>query len=96
MDLTPQEDSAGIGTLVASGEWNLCWAVIPAIRMVPGGRVELPTPAFSGPRSTGELPRHRGNSKIVAGNGNDVETRKREKTPPLLSARFSASLSPAT
>src|SRR5579863_8635199 len=28
--------------------------------MVPGGRVELPTPAFSGPRSTGELPRHRG------------------------------------
>ena len=29
------------------------------IRMVPGGRVELPTPAFSGPRSTGELPRHR-------------------------------------
>jgi hypothetical protein len=26
--------------------------------MVPGGRVELPTPAFSGPRSTGELPRH--------------------------------------
>ena len=28
--------------------------------MVPGGRIELPTPAFSGPRSTGELPRHRG------------------------------------
>jgi hypothetical protein len=27
--------------------------------VVPGGRVELPTPAFSGPRSTGELPRHR-------------------------------------
>ncbi len=27
--------------------------------MVPGGRIELPTPAFSGPRSTGELPRHR-------------------------------------
>lgn len=26
--------------------------------MVPRGRVELPTPAFSGPRSTGELPRH--------------------------------------
>ena len=26
--------------------------------VVPGGRVELPTPAFSGPRSTGELPRH--------------------------------------
>src|SRR5579862_8806494 len=29
--------------------------------MVPRGRVELPTPAFSGPRSTGELPRHRHN-----------------------------------
>ena len=27
--------------------------------VVPGGRIELPTPAFSGPRSTGELPRHR-------------------------------------
>ena len=26
--------------------------------MVPRGRIELPTPAFSGPRSTGELPRH--------------------------------------
>src|SRR5437870_13908017 len=27
--------------------------------VVPGGRIELPMPAFSGPRSTGELPRHR-------------------------------------
>src|SRR5579864_615353 len=33
--------------------------------MVPGGRVELPTPAFSGPRSTGELPRQFGRQKIV-------------------------------
>jgi hypothetical protein len=33
--------------------------------VVPGGRVELPTPAFSGPRSTGELPRHFGRQKIV-------------------------------
>src|SRR5579862_2859110 len=33
--------------------------------VVPGGRVELPTPAFSGPRSTGELPRHRWNRTIV-------------------------------
>ena len=32
-----------------------------AMGMVPRGRVELPTPAFSGPRSTGELPRHRNN-----------------------------------
>ena len=42
--------------------------------MVPGGRVELPTPAFSGPRSTGELPRHRRNPKIVAARSCDVET----------------------
>jgi hypothetical protein len=34
-------------------------------QVVPGGRVELPTPAFSGPRSTGELPRHRSSEKIV-------------------------------
>src|SRR6266700_1015506 len=34
-------------------------------KVVPGGRVELPTPAFSGPRSTGELPRHRWNQRIV-------------------------------
>src|SRR5258708_33260882 len=32
--------------------------------MVAGGRVELPTPAFSGPRSTGELPRHRGSKRF--------------------------------
>ena len=35
--------------------------------VVPGGRVELPTPAFSGPRSTGELPRHFGRQEIVRG-----------------------------
>src|ERR1700756_3353953 len=34
------------------------------MRNVPGGRVELPTPAFSGPRSTGELPRHRGSQRF--------------------------------
>jgi hypothetical protein len=35
------------------------WGRTQAVEnMVPGGRVELPTPAFSGPRSTGELPRH--------------------------------------
>jgi hypothetical protein len=33
-------------------------AILLTKSMVPGGRVELPTPAFSGPRSTGELPRH--------------------------------------
>ena len=32
--------------------------------MVPRGRVELPTPAFSGPRSTDELPRHRNNPRF--------------------------------
>jgi hypothetical protein len=35
--------------------------------VVPGGRVELPTPAFSGPRSTGELPRQFGRQEIVRG-----------------------------
>jgi VWFA-related protein len=34
---------------------------------VPRGRVELPTPAFSGPRSTGELPRHRTFSDFTGG-----------------------------
>src|SRR6266478_8212363 len=29
------------------------------VRMVPGARIELATPAFSGRRSTNELPRHR-------------------------------------
>jgi hypothetical protein len=33
--------------------------------MVPGGRIELPTPAFSGPRSTSELPRRRATHSIV-------------------------------
>jgi hypothetical protein len=37
---------------------------LQAIRVVPRGRVELPTPAFSGPRSTGELPRHRYNVRF--------------------------------
>ena len=46
------------GMYVASGSWNLLGDLYAG--MVPGGRVELPTPAFSGPRSTGELPRHRG------------------------------------
>ena len=48
-----------------------------ANRMVPGGRVELPTPAFSGPRSTGELPRHRGNRMILRGIGEIEKGRMR-------------------
>ena len=39
-----------------------------ADQVVPGGRVELPTPAFSGPRSTGELPRHRGSKRFYGRN----------------------------
>src|SRR5271168_3531892 len=35
-----------------------------AMQVVPRGRIELPTPAFSGPRSTGELPRHRGEQRF--------------------------------
>jgi len=42
--------------------------------MVPGGRVGLPTPAFSGPRSTGELPRHRGSQRFYGcGAGVSIE-----------------------
>jgi hypothetical protein len=41
---------------------------LTAIKVVPGGRVELPTPAFSGPRSTGELPRHRGSKRFYGRN----------------------------
>jgi site-specific DNA recombinase len=54
-------DSEG-GIYIASGRWNLLGSGYAW--MVPGGRVELPTPAFSGPRSTGELPRHRGAQKL--------------------------------
>jgi hypothetical protein len=41
--------------------------ILLAETVVPGGRVELPTPAFSGPRSTGELPRRFGRQEIVRG-----------------------------
>jgi site-specific DNA recombinase len=44
-------------TYVASGTWDLLGSV--AVRMVPGARIELATPAFSGRRSTNELPRHK-------------------------------------
>jgi hypothetical protein len=40
-------------------------AILLVVAVVPGGRVELPTPAFSGPRSTGELPRHFGRQEIL-------------------------------
>ena len=42
---------------IASGTWDLLGGV--AVTMVPGARIELATPAFSGRRSTNELPRHR-------------------------------------
>lgn len=42
------------------------------VRMVPRGRIELPTPAFSGPRSTDELPRHGDNQRFY-GKGAGVE-----------------------
>jgi hypothetical protein len=45
-------------TYIASGSWDLLGGV--AVRMVPGARIELATPAFSGRRSTNELPRHKG------------------------------------
>jgi hypothetical protein len=40
---------------IASGAWNLLGSV--TVTMVPGARIELATPAFSGRRSTNELPR---------------------------------------
>jgi site-specific DNA recombinase len=43
-------------TYIASGVWD--WLSGVAVRMVPGARIELATPAFSGRRSTSELPRH--------------------------------------
>jgi hypothetical protein len=48
-------------TYIASGVW--AWLGIPgcaATMVVPGARIELATPAFSGRRSTSELPRHTG------------------------------------
>ena len=41
-------------------------------KVVPRGRIELPTPAFSGPRSTDELPRH-GDKQRFYGKGGEVE-----------------------
>jgi Recombinase zinc beta ribbon domain len=46
-------------TYVATGVWD--WLGVlggAATMMVPGARIELATPAFSGRRSTSELPRH--------------------------------------
>jgi hypothetical protein len=51
--LTPQGR-----TYIASGTWDFARTV--AAWMVPGARIELATPAFSGRRSTSELPRHGG------------------------------------
>ena len=45
-----------VKTYVASGSWDLLGGV--AVTMVPGARIELATPAFSGRRSTNELPWH--------------------------------------
>src|SRR5262245_31076910 len=42
-------------THAASGNWDLLGSV--ATRLVPGARIELATTAFSGRRSTNELPR---------------------------------------
>ena len=49
--------------------------------MVPRGRIELPTPAFSGPRSTGELPRH-GTSHRFYGKSRGCAKRKRRSREP--------------
>ena len=47
-------------TYVATGVWDWLRGLEPAATMVvPGARIELATPAFSGRRSTNELPRHK-------------------------------------
>jgi site-specific DNA recombinase len=47
-------------TYVATGIWDWLGVLGGAAAMVvPGARIELATPAFSGRRSTSELPRHR-------------------------------------
>ena len=46
---------------VATGTWDWLGELGGAAAMVvPGARIELATPAFSGRRSTSELPRHAG------------------------------------
>ena len=47
-------------TYIASGVWDWLGDGGVAVTMVPGARIELATPAFSGRRSTNELPRHSG------------------------------------
>jgi hypothetical protein len=48
--------------------------------MVPRGKIELPTPAFSGPRSTGELPRHRYNQRFYGISGTQESKNVRRKS----------------
>jgi hypothetical protein len=48
---------------IVSGTWDLLGGV--AVTMVPGARIELATPAFSGRRSTNELPRLFNNLRVV-------------------------------
>jgi hypothetical protein len=47
-----------VRTYVATGIWDWLGVMGPAaVMVVPGARIELATPAFSGRRSTTELPR---------------------------------------
>jgi hypothetical protein len=57
--------------------------------MVPRGRIELPTPAFSGPRSTDELPRHGDNQRFY---GKDAGV-KRENAWADWATQFESQLS---
>ena len=48
-----------MGMYIATGVWDWLGVLGTAAAMVvPGARIELATPAFSGRRSTTELPRH--------------------------------------
>jgi site-specific DNA recombinase len=59
-------------TYVAAGTWDLLGV---AAWMVPGARIELATPAFSGRRSTSELPRHGSSLLILGSHGFCVKSR---------------------
>jgi hypothetical protein len=66
---------------VASDSWNLLGGV--AVTMVPGARIELATPAFSGRRSTNELPRQLNFSSLVAAPNAVKFTQKIFQFPPV-------------
>ena len=67
--LTPQESPPhkfrwlrrlDLNDVQIQSAWEGAESVAKEAKVVPGARIELATPAFSGRRSTSELPRHAG------------------------------------